>query len=249
MTEMAQQENIALQEGHDASDDLIYHITHDLRAPIRALTLLPDWIEEDFNETGTSMPTVIGTHLDTIREQTQLLDRMIVDLREFSRIGRMSDPHRRIGLEDTIGSVAASLPNMPQYSLGMQLEVPSVIGPSNDIQMLFRCLLTNCLQHHDRDVAQISVCSRSTDAGIEIDVADDGPGVEPQYREHAFAMMTTLYRRDDGAGAGIGLALARRIVENVGGTIAFVDNPTGQGACVRIALPPQLEPVGPVSVN
>ena len=227
-------------EGDAASDDLIYHITHDLRAPVRALGLLPDWIEEDFIESGGALPSVVGMHLDTIREQTQLLDRLILDLRDYSRIGRLADPASDVDLHQSITKIVAELPESPKLSLKLDLQVGTIKGPSNDITMLLRALLVNSLQHHDQEQACVSVSSKLSDDTVSIEVTDDGPGIEAEQRERAFGLLTTLYRRDDGAGSGVGLALAKRVVENLNGTIRISDNPAGRGIAIQIALPADL---------
>ncbi len=223
--------------GDDAAEDLIYHITHDLRAPIRALTILPDWIEEDLAESGLQIPASITEHLETIREQTGALDRMILDLRDYSRIGRLADPVRDVAFRSVIEDVLRDLQSDRELSLQMRLDVETIRAPANDLKTLFRTLITNCVHHHDRSMANVLVETRLAGSELLISVVDDGPGIHPDHRERAFELMTTLYRRDEGAGSGIGLAIARRVVQNLHGRIEIADAPGGRGTNVQIAIP------------
>lgn len=228
----------ATNSGEDAAEDLIYHITHDLRAPVRAIRTLPDWVEEDLASNDVSIPTVVTEHLDIIRQQAKTLDQMILDLRNFSRVGRMTDAPSVVDLEAVIRQIVTKLPETPLLRLHLDLDIPHVIAPLNDLTMMLDALLTNALQHHDKDEAHVTVSSAFVGDRLLLEISDDGPGVELQNRERAFALMTTLYRRDDGAGTGIGLALARRVVANLNGTITLEDTPNDRGIAVRIVLPP-----------
>lgn len=228
----------AVSSSEDAAEDMIYHITHDLRAPLRAIGSLPGWIEEDLASNDVSIPTVVSEHLDTIRQQAMALDRMILDLRDFSRIGRLTDAPGIVELADVIGQIATRLPEKPVLRLKLDLDITHVIAPRNDLAMMLDALLTNALQHHDREEAHVTVSSASLGDRMLLEISDDGPGIDLQYRERAFAMMTTLYRKDDGAGSGVGLALARRVVANLNGQITLEDTSGERGIAVRIILPP-----------
>ena len=230
-------QHIAHIGDQSASDELIYHITHDLRAPLRALTLLPDWIEEDFCAGGKSMPDQIGEHLDTIREQTRNLDQMLLDLRDFSRIGRKADVPSAIDLERLIGEIIVELGPDSRCDLDLQLSVGALHAPDNELRLLMKCLLKNSIQHHDQEIAEICVESSVIGANVQIRVTDDGPGIPAEHRERAFRLMTTLYRREEGAGTGVGLAIVKRIVESLGGEIGIVDNPEGRGTRIEIGIP------------
>ncbi len=72
---------------------------------------------------------------------------------------------------------------------------------------------------------------------MKISLADDGPGIASDQRERAFELLTTLYRRDEGAGSGVGLAVAKRVVQNLNGHIEIVDNASRRGTTILITLP------------
>ena len=229
--------NTAVSDPDDAAEDLIYHITHDLRAPLRALTILPDWIEEDFAESGGVMPDTVVEHLDTIREQTAALEKLILDLRDYSRVGRLADPAREVNFAPIITEIMQELDGSDRISVALRLNVEAMRGPANDLKSLLKCLISNALHHHDGERANVVIESRTTDDGFKLSVIDDGPGIPHEHRERAFELMTTLYRRDDGAGSGVGLAIAKRVVRNLSGHIRIADHPDGRGTNVEISFP------------
>lgn len=222
---------------NDAAEDLIYHVTHDLRAPLRALKTLPDWIEEDLASETTQVPESVAQHLRALRKQADLLDHMLLGLRDFSRVGRLSNAPTIVELEMLIRRVASGLAGKAGLKLTLELHVTRLRAPENDLFLLFDALLSNAVQHHDKTEVNVIVRSEFIDDGFVIAISDDGPGIDPDLRAQAFNLMTTLYGRDDGAGSGIGLALARRIITNMGGQITLEDNPNGRGLEVRIVLP------------
>lgn len=232
-----QAQSTAMTSKADATEDLIYHITHDLRAPLRALKTLPGWIAEDLETTIYPIPDNVVEHLKVMHDQASLMDQMILDLRDFSRVGRMSSTPTEVELETLIRKVALDVSGAAKLALTLDLSVPHIRAPRNDLALLFEALLKNAVQHHDRKEASVTVRSASMGDCLSISVSDDGPGIKTELRETAFGLMTTLYRRDEGAGSGIGLALARRIVSNLGGEISLEDAPGERGLDVQMTLP------------
>ncbi|MEM7213439.1 MAG: HAMP domain-containing sensor histidine kinase, partial [Pseudomonadota bacterium] len=219
------------------ADDMIYHVTHDLRAPLRALKALPEWIADDCASQGLNLPESVSENLDTIAAQATALDQMVLDLRDYSRVGRCADPDDVVAIEAVISEVLAELTPTPALKLEVQLEMPEIVAPANEIRLLLSTLLKNAVQHHDDNRANVTISSKlNTDTAL-ICVTDDGPGIPPDMRDRAFAPMTTLYRREEGAGTGLGLTTARRIVSNLGGEILLSTPPTGRGLRVEVQLP------------
>lgn len=229
---------IEANSGEGASDDLVYHITHDLRAPLRAIGALPDWISEDLAKDGLTVPVAVSEHLDTIRVQAKRLDQMILDLQRFSRIGRLSDAPSIVSLETLIRQVKRKvIAAWPDLRLNLMLEVTHLRAPANEMALLFDAVLTNAVRHHDKTEAKVTIKSAVQDDWVQILISDDGPGIVPEFRERAFGLMSTLYSRDAGSGSGVGLALVRRIVANLAGHVTLEDTADGRGVTVQILLP------------
>ena len=101
---------------------------------------------------------------------------------------------------------------------------------------VFANLIGNAVKHHTGNQVHIRVAVRETGRFYEFSVADNGPGIAPQYREKVFMMFQTLTPRDVGNDSGIGLALVKKIVEEQDGTVTL-DSEDGKGSTFRFTWP------------
>ena len=102
---------------------------------------------------------------------------------------------------------------------------------------LLTALLTNAVRHRDDATSLIRItCRRDGDHAI-LTFSDDGPGIDPRYREKAFAAMTTLKSRDEVEGSGMGLAHVRKILCHYGATLTWLDHPTSRGVDFVMRFP------------
>lgn len=218
-------------------DAVIYHITHDLRAAMRALMILPDWIDEDLGQAGIVVPETVKDHLTLLRTQTKRLDRMMLDLREYSRIGRLADSSTIVDFDAMLREICTDLSLEERFEISMDLQISKLRGPRNDLMRMFTAILENVRKHHDKRSGCISVTSHAQASGLTIDIADDGPGIDSRYHKKVFEMMTTLARRDEVEGTGLGLSIAKRVIESMRGSVSIRPSKFNRGLTVRIALP------------
>jgi signal transduction histidine kinase len=102
------------------------------------------------------------------------------------------------------------------------------------LNQVFSNLIANSLKHHDRDQGHVWVSGRQYEDQCEFTVADDGPGIAPEYQAKVFEMFQTLEAKDRSGNTGIGLALVKKIVEEHGGSITLTSEP-GRGASFRFS--------------
>lgn len=228
-------------DGGKEFDRYLYLVTHDLRACFRALRTIPSWIREDLH--GVEVPEEVGSHLDMLEVQALRGDRMLLDLREFSRVGRLCGPV----VTEPVRDIAQRCWESLGPPAGMTLDLGEAEGaatlPQDDATRLFAALLDNMAKHRDAPEGHGAIRSGpSPSGGLILRFDDDGPGIQPRFRERAFELLTTLRPRDAVEGSGVGLAVARRIVQTAGGEIALEDGPDGTGLSVVIHLPPGIPP-------
>lgn len=213
-------------------EDFIYLISHDVRASVRALLELPRWIEEDLEEAGVKIDGSVAASIELMNRHTGRLDRMLVDLLTFSRIGRMQEV-RENHLPRVIDQVLEDIPVPAGFAVIRDMECNQLVMGDRDVLTLFDALVGNALKHHDKSSGQI-VISTSVQAGeVVLSVADDGPGIPPEYRENVFGAMRTLRPRDEVEGSGMGLANVRKIATLYGGSARITDSPYGRGTLVE----------------
>lgn len=236
-TEAVQSFPVGDKQGGSSQDieDFIYLISHDVRASVRALLELPHWIAEDLEESGVAIDGSVAASIELMNRHTGRLDRMLVDLLTFSRIGRMQEV-REVELYEAIDQVLEEMQVPPSFTVIRNLECQSVVIGDRDILTLFNALFRNAVKHHDKSGGQIVVSSGMERGQVVLSVADDGPGIAPEYRENVFGAMRTLRPRDEVEGSGMGLANVRKIATLYGGSVRITDSPYGRGSLVEVRV-------------
>ncbi|NDV01026.1 sensor histidine kinase [Pseudoroseicyclus tamaricis] len=214
----------------DEMQAIIYRISHDLRAPARALHDLPSWVEEDLDAAGVALPGQVSRYLELMRRQAGRMHNFIADLLTHSRVGRMQE-----AVEIDLASAVADALRREGVPQSFQIEVKvapgarPVLGPM-DLDRLLSALISNAVRHHrGGGSGQIGIEVVPEEEGVRIVVTDDGPGIAPEDRERAFAFLTTLRSRDEVEGSGMGIPIAARICEAYGGTLELESLPEREG--------------------
>lgn len=217
-------------------DMLAHAISHDLRAPLRA-------VEGYSRLLAAASPELDGERrqfLDNIRRGCDSMSRMVNDLLLYARIDRQQQHITPLRLADEIDSVVDLLRfeiNRREAMVCITLECAEVMGDRTGLQLVLRNLLENALKFGaGAGQARIDIRSWVEDGRCQLEVADNGLGFDPRHREKIFELFQQLAPEADRHGSGIGLTLVRRAVENMGGQVS-ADGSPGQGARFRVVLP------------
>ena len=215
---------------------LVYGISHDLRSPI--VTVI-GYLELLASDSAAQFDDEARHYLDRISVSARYMDSLIRDLLELSRIGRTQTAAEAVELRPLIDDIAAELRHKHPAASFVVGELPAVqINPIRARQ-LFTNLLENAVRHGGRDDISVDVsCEPAQKGEAVVTVADNGVGIAEEYRERVFG----IFERLDGdvtaaSGTGIGLAMCRKIVEQMDGSI-WID-PASVGTTFKIALPTQ----------
>lgn len=220
-------------------DSHLYAITHDLKSFSRAMRIIPDWITEDMGQSGVKLPEPVIEHISMLQQYARGMDRMLDGLTDLSRVGRQSDMPSKINLLDAMEKAWEDVAGKERFRAHFSNLDIMIFGPENDIQRLFRSLLTNCVDHHDKDTGTVRVIAKYAENRVTLEVTDDGPGIAPEYREKVFEPLQTLFPKDESGHSGLGLTIARKIVDTMGGDISVADSRLGvlRGCTIRCVLP------------
>lgn len=218
-------------------EEFIYCITHDLKSYSRAIRVIPEWIEEDLEGAGQSVPEDVREHVAMLHSYVSGMDRTLEALTALSRVGRLADPPTDIDLGDALTEAWASLPRSGRARLDLP-EAPFMIhGPWNDLQRLFGAVLSNGIDHNPSDMPRLRVMALAEGDRVLVRIADNGPGIEPPHREKVFEPLQSLRPKYETGHAGMGLAIARKVVELSGGEIEIGSSEDGGGCVVAFDLP------------
>tara|TARA_E500000318_G_scaffold27598_1_gene27799 strand:- start:4007 stop:5560 length:1554 start_codon:yes stop_codon:yes gene_type:complete len=223
----------ALERSNRDLDDFAYAAAHDLRAPLRGIEQLASFIDEDARDL---LPEASRADLDILRQRVQRMQGLLTGLLDYSRIGRTESQSELIDTKAAIADIAELYVPPDRFKLIVQEDLPSVMAPREAFDMVFRNLFMNAVKHHDRETGEIRVEGQGDDAGVNVTVTDDGPGIPFEYAERIFKVFQTLEARDEVEATGIGLSLVQKTMLTQGGTVELIKR-TGRGAAFRLFWP------------
>jgi PAS domain S-box-containing protein len=224
-------------------DEFLASLSHELRTPLNAIV---GWTYLLRERAGS--PELVEQGLDTLERNAKLQTRLIDDLLDMSRIlsGRVTLDEQPVSLQRVIEAAADSVrPDAVKKQIAIDLVldpgVPAVLGDPTRLQQVVWNLLTNAVKFTDAG-GRVAVTLSRTPADVRIAVRDDGAGIVPEFLPHLFER----FRQADASaarrhgGLGIGLSIARHLVELHGGTIRAESSGPGRGSMFVVTLPARL---------
>ena len=219
-------------------EQFAYVASHDLREPLRMISSYMGLIERRL---GAEASADLREFLAFARDGATRMDRLILDLLQYSRIGRMSTPMRRLAMGECVEAALANLGVVlgdggAMVCLG---DLPDLVASEDDMVRLFQNLIGNAVKYARPGVpARITIDALPEAGAWRFCIADNGIGIAGDYFERIFRIFQRLHGRDDhGGGSGIGLAICRKIVENHGGRIWVRSDGPDRGSAFFFTLP------------
>jgi PAS domain S-box-containing protein len=230
----------ALEERNRELDQFAYITSHDLKAPLRGIANLSQWIEEDLGENVTDD---IRSQLDLLRGRVHRMEGLIDGILQYSRIGRIKSETEAVDVGRLLLDIVDLLAPPEGFRIEIAPNMPTISTERLRLQQVFQNLIGNAIKHHNRPNGHICVSFADTGPMYEFAVADDGPGIAPQYHQKIFVIFQTLAARDKVEGTGIGLSLVKKIVEGHGGHI-WIESSEGAGTTFRFTWPKESRSYG-----
>lgn len=231
----AEQEREALLEKISRSnrelDQFAYVASHDLKAPLRGIANLAQWIEEDL---GDGVPDGVAEQLRLLRGRVGRMESLIDGILLYSRAGRTAVNLERVDVGALLRETVELLAPPPGVEVVIEAPQPSFTTDRVALQQVFMNLIGNAVKHAAPRPAEgqgARVVIRARDSGRlwTFSVSDNGPGIAPAYHERIWGLFQTLEARDKVEGTGIGLSIVRKAAEAHGGR-AWVESAEGEGA-------------------
>jgi signal transduction histidine kinase len=227
----------ALARANRDLEDFAGIVSHDLKAPMRALQYMTDEVDSALARGSLN---AARAQLEWIRGQTRRMSSMLSGLLDYSSIGRKIEAIETVDLAGMAQSIRDGVPHGAGMEVIIEGEWPSLETLRAPLDLVLRNLVDNAIKHHDHQRGTVRLgCSDKVDSLI-LTVTDDGPGIAPQHREVIFLPFRTLAVGDTAptAGVGLGLALVQRTVEGVGGQIRVIsDRDQARGTTFEVVWP------------
>jgi len=226
----------AIERVRSELHEFVFRVSHDLKAPLRAVKSFSELLERRYRSQLDSDATeYIGYIVDGARQ----MERFLNDLLAYSQAGR--EDKTRPQRTDATGTLQWALMNVDatvkQTGASITWDpLPAVWADQLQLAQLFQQLLTNAMKFRRQDPPKIHVSAAANGDGlVEFSVADNGIGIDAQYLDRIFAGFRRLHGPEI-PGTGIGLAICRKILEAHGGRI-WAESVPGQGSTFRFTLP------------
>ncbi len=236
--------NHLLKESNEGMLEFTRVASHDMRSPLRNIHTLCEFIYEDHDG---ELPASIANHIERIEGQASRLMLLLDDLLDYSAANTKVEP-RPTAVDEMVRNLAADLATGAGPSVEVLARVDGlVVLQPMPFATVVRNLIDNALKYHDHpDDGRVAVTvdiveERRADAGgprefVVVDVADDGPGIDPEYHERIFEPFQRLQLHGPADGSGVGLSVVRRMAETYGATIELESEP-GRGTTFTVRWP------------
>lgn len=211
-----------------------YSVSHDLRAPLRAIEGFSTALREDY---GADLSPGALDYLDEIGKASVRMSRLVQDLLAYSRLSRADLQLTPVSLKQDIDEV---LQEFGKEASCVKTDVPDslfVVAHRPTLNQIFVNLLSNALKFRSADrPLEVLVSASLNGPTVQVNIQDSGIGIEPQYLDRIFKVFERLHGADEFPGTGIGLAIVKRGLERMSGDIT-VQSARGIGSTFTITLP------------
>ncbi len=216
-------------------EEFAYVISHDLKAPLRALRF--DAADADRALTVRDLDAV-GAKLAAMRDHQARMLAMLNGLFEYARAGRKIEGVAMADTRRLAEDVIAGLAPPADMTITIEGTWPHLMTLAAPLELVLRNLVGNAIKHHDRPDGRILLAARLGEDTLDITVRDDGPGIPPEWHEAVFLPFRRMDEKDDGDSSGMGLALVRRTLDRIGGSIRLQSEaPSERGTIFHVRWP------------
>ena len=212
-----------------------YIVSHDLKEPLRGIRHLAEWIAEDL---GAAAPSEVTRNLGRLQERVNRLQSLIEDLSHYARAARSDDIVSEVDVRELLEQLRDEIARSDSQ-LDLGAVEPALIETSDvALRTVLRNLISNAFAHHDHpDGARVEVESRRVEHGWLFAVTDNGPGIAAQHHQRIFRIYQRLNPERNSGGTGTGLAIVKRILDQLGSSVAVHSPLTDRGSRFEFVWP------------
>jgi len=224
-----------LQQVNGQLKDFAYVVSHDLKAPLRGIKLLTEWLCTDYAD---KLDEEAQESLRLLQSRVDRMHNLIEGVLQYSRVGRIKEDMAVVDVNEALGGIVDALAPPDHIAITVDGNLPCIEGEPTRINQVFQNLLSNAVKYMDKPEGRIVIACRDEDEVWTFSVSDNGPGIATEHFDKIFKIFQTLESRDAYESTGVGLSLVKRIVELYGGNV-WVESEVGQGSTFYFTWPKQ----------
>ncbi|MFV5695854.1 PAS domain S-box protein [Flavobacterium sp. LB3P122] len=213
-------------------DQYAYIVSHDLKAPLRAINNLSEWIVEDMPE----MPDDVSANFKLLRGRIQRMENLINGVLEYSRIGRTKIEKETTDLKNMLNQIIDSVVPIEGFEVSIMDSIPVIETEKILLQQVFSNLISNSVKYNDKPIGKIECLYEILPDFHQFTIKDNGPGIAKEYHKKVFEVFQTIEARDKKESTGIGLSIVKKIIEEKGGAI-YIESENDNGTSFIFTLP------------
>jgi PAS domain S-box-containing protein len=218
-------------------NDFAYIVSHDLKAPLRAIGSLVSWLTTDYGEKlGEEGNEMLKMLLGRTTRMHDLIDGVL----KYSRLGRQKDELSTIELDKVVPDVVDLISPPSNIEVKIHRPLPMIMGESTRVQQVFQNILSNAIKFMDKPKGLIEIGCTRENGHWKFNISDNGPGIEERHFTKIFQIFQTLSARDSYESTGIGLTIVKKVVEMHGGKI-WLESNVGVGTTFFFTFPVRRE--------
>jgi signal transduction histidine kinase len=224
-----------LRRANKELQEFAYITAHDLKTPLRGIGTLAEWLSTDyadkFDEQGQKQ-------VKMLTERAKRADKLVDSILQYSSIGQLKEEQEQLDLNMVLHDIICEIEPSENINITVESKLPVLMCKKTHIGQVFHNLLSNAVKHMDKEKGQIKVGCTEKKGFWKFSVADNGPGIDKKYFKKIFKIFQTLVLSDETESTGIGLSIAKKIVNMNAGRI-WVESEVGKGSTFFFTLPKQ----------
>lgn len=229
---LLQRQSEELQSINQDLKEFAYIVSHDLKAPLRAISSLVDWVTSDYSDKfDDNGKELLGLLLGRVHRMHALIEGIL----KYSRVGRSKEQKVTVDIKSLITDVIEMVAPPENIKINIEGEFPTIIAEKTRMEQVFQNLISNAIKYMDKPKGMIKIACLDNENHWTLSVADNGPGIEEKHFKKVFKIFQTLAPRDEIESTGIGLSLVKKIVEMYGGKV-WVESDVGKGSSFIFTL-------------
>ncbi|MGE4159530.1 MAG: PAS domain-containing protein [Planctomycetota bacterium] len=215
--------------------------SHDIKAPLRGIETLIQFIEEDV---GNVLSASSKVDFGKIKKRVERLRTLVNDLLDYAKLGGVGSQPATFDLHDLVKSLADFVAFRQAPRIRLEGAFPVITTQRAPLELVLRNLISNAISHHDKPEAlEIAIACTPEASKLRFEVTDNGPGIPPEFHKLVFEMFKTLQAPSSTSGSGMGLSVVQRILERFGGDIRII-SPVAHGRGTAFIFTWPLETMG-----
>jgi PAS domain S-box-containing protein len=214
-------------------DKFAYVVSHDLKAPLRAIGNLTGWIEED---AGYMLPDDVRSNFNLIKERVIRMEALINGILDYSKIAKKNSMTEIQDTGEIINEIRTLISSQYPCDIITETEMPGIYADKTKIEQIFMNLIGNAVKFNNKNHRIVRI--RHVDNGDchQFSVADNGPGIDSRFHDKVFQIFQTINSRDEFESTGVGLAIVKKIISEQNARV-WIESITGEGTTFHFTWP------------